>query len=129
MRVLVFLASGILEDGSVASFRMNLKIFLEQSCFLNDSVGCFCFRHFGRRFCSLFSYEFIRFFETEWFFSMKVCVFFLASGILEDGSVAFFHMNLYVFLKQNGFFNESVCFFGFKHFGRRFRGLFFHMNS
>ena len=29
-------------------------------------------------------------------FSMKVLVF-LASVILEDGSVAFFHMNLYVF--------------------------------
>ena len=75
MRVFVFLASGILEDGSVASFRMNLKIFLEQNCFLNESVGCFCFRHFGRRFCSLFSYEFICFFETL-FFSMKVLVFF-----------------------------------------------------
>ena len=46
------------------------------------------------------------------FFSMKV-LFFWASGILEDGSVAFFHMNLYVFFKQNCFFNESVCFFGF----------------
>ena len=38
--------------------------------------------------------------------------------------MAFFHMNLYVFLKQNCFFNESVCFFGFRHFGRRFCGLF-----
>ena len=42
---------------------------------------------------------------------MKVLVFvFLASGILENGSVAFFHLNLYAFLKQNCFFNESVCF-------------------
>ena len=30
------------------------------------------------------------------FFPMNV-LFFSASGILEDGSVAFFHMNLYVF--------------------------------
>ena len=52
-------------------------------------------------------------------------LFFLASGILEDGSVAFFHMNLKVFFEQNVFFNESVGFFGFRHFGRRFCGLFF----
>ena len=57
---------------------------------------------------------------------MRVFVF-LASGILEDGSVAFFHMNLSVFLEQNCFFNESVVFFGFRHFGRRFCGL-FHIN-
>ena len=54
---------------------------------------------------------------------MRVFVF-LASGILEDGSVAFFHMNLQAFLEQNVFFNESVGFFGFKHFGRRFCGIF-----
>ena len=35
---------------------------------------------------------------------------FLASGILQDGSVAFFHMNVYVFWKQNCFFNERVVF-------------------
>ena len=34
---------------------------------------------------------------------------FLASGILEDGSVALFHTNLKK-LKQNCFCNESVCF-------------------
>ena len=38
MRVLVFLASGILEDGSVAFFHMNLKAFLEQNCCLNESL-------------------------------------------------------------------------------------------
>ena len=54
---------------------------------------------------------------------MRVLVF-LASGILEDGSVAFFHMNVYVFLKQNCFFNDSVFSFGFRHFGRRFCGIF-----
>ena len=84
--------------------------------------GFFSFRHFGRRFCGLFSYEFISFFEQKCFFNESVC--FLASGILEDGSVAFFHMNLSVFLKQKGFFNESVGFSGFRHFGRRFCGLF-----
>ena len=41
------------------------------------------------------------FFETELFFSMRV-LFFLASGILEDGSVAFFHLFSY----------EFICYFG-----------------
>ena len=40
---------------------------------------------------------------------MRVFVF-LVSGIWENGSVAFFHMNLFVFLK-NCFFNQSVVFF------------------
>ena len=35
---------------------------------------------------------------------------FLASGILEDGSVPFFHMNLKAFFETELFFNESVCF-------------------
>ena len=64
--------------------------------------------YFGRRFCGLFSYEFISFLEQNVFFNESVV--FFASGILEDGSVAFFHMNLYVFLRPNCFFNESVCF-------------------
>ena len=68
MRVLVFLASGILEDGSVAFFHMNVYVFLKQNCFFNDSVFSFGFRHFGRRFCGLFSYEFTSFFGTELFF-------------------------------------------------------------
>ena len=86
------MASGILEDGSVASFHMNLKVFLNQNCIFNESVCFFGFRHSGRRFCGFFSYEFISFFGTELFFLMMMFVF-LASGILEDGSVAFFHMN------------------------------------
>ena len=68
MRVLVFLASDILEDGSVAFVHMNLSAFLKQNCFFNESVGFFGFRHFGRRFRGLFSYEFISFFRTELFF-------------------------------------------------------------
>ena len=68
MRVLVFLASGILEDGSVAFFHINLQAFLKQNCFSNESVGFFGFRHFGRRFCAIFSYELISFFEAELFF-------------------------------------------------------------
>ena len=68
MRVLVFLASGILEDGSVAFFHINLQAFLKQNCFFNESVGFFGFRHFGRRSCAIFSYEFVSFFEAELFF-------------------------------------------------------------
>ena len=57
---------------------------------------------------------------------MRVFVF-LASGILENGSVAFCHMNLSAFLKQNCFFNESVCFLvlGILESGSV---AFFHMN-
>ena len=68
MRVLVFLASGILEDGSVAIFHKNLYVFFEQNCFLNESVVFFGFRHFGRRFCGLFHMNLYVFFETELFF-------------------------------------------------------------
>ena len=68
MKVFVFLASGILEDGSVAFFSYEFIFFLEQNCFFNESVVFFGFRHFGRRFGGPFSYEFIRFFETELFF-------------------------------------------------------------
>ena len=68
MKVLVFLASVILEDGSVAFFSYDFISFFEQNCFFNESVGFFGFKHFGRRFCGLCSYEFISFFETELFF-------------------------------------------------------------
>ena len=47
---------------------MNLLAFLKQNCFFNESVCFFGFRHFGKRFCGVFSYEFISFFETELFF-------------------------------------------------------------
>ena len=77
MRVLVFLASGILEDGSVAFFHINLQAFLKQNCFFNGSVGFLGFRHFGRRFCALFSYEFTCFFETELFFQGECWSFWL----------------------------------------------------
>ena len=132
MKVFVFLASGILEDGSVAFFSYEFIFFLEQDCFFNESVVFFGFRHFGRRFGGPFSYEFIRFFETELFLNQSVSFFgfrhfgrwvmwpfsyefisffetelffsmgmlvFLASSILENGSVAFFHVNLF-FLKH-----------------------------
>ena len=57
-------------------------------------VFVFCgFRDFRRRLVRSFSYEFINFFETALLFSMKVFVF-LVLGVLEDGSVSFFHMNL-----------------------------------
>ena len=55
----------------------------------------FGFRHFGRQCCGLFSFEF-KSFSNRIVFSMTVVIF-LASGILENGSVAFFQMNLSVF--------------------------------
>ena len=88
MRVF-FLASGILEDGSVAFFHMNLCVFLKQNCFFNESVCFFGFRHFGKPvLLFFFPYECIIFLEQNWFFDEMFV--FLASGILEDGSVAFF---------------------------------------
>ena len=68
MRVFAFLASGILEDGSVAFLSYEFISFFLTELFFNESVGFFGFRHFGRRFCGLFSYEFICFFQTELFF-------------------------------------------------------------
>ena len=57
---------------------------------------------------------------------MKVLVF-LASGILEDGSVAFFHMNLYAFLKQNCFLMRVLFFLASDILEDGSCGL-FHMN-
>ena len=57
------------KTGSVAFFPYEFIIFfVEQNCFLMRVFAFFRFRHFGRRFCGLFSYEFISFFETELFF-------------------------------------------------------------
>ena len=92
MRVLVFLASGILEDGFCGLFSYEFRSFFETELFFNQSVAFFGFRHFGRWVLWPFAYEFICLFEAELFFLMRVLVF-LASGILEDGSVSFFHMN------------------------------------
>ena len=107
----VFLASGILEDGSVAflSYEFLYKLFLKQNCFFNEGVCFFGFRHSGRRFRGFFSYEFISFFGTELFFLMRMFDF-LASGILEDGSVAFFSYEFISFFGTELFFYESVCF-------------------
>ena len=48
MRVFVFLASGILENGSVAFFHLNLPAFLKQHCFFNESVGLFWLQAFWK---------------------------------------------------------------------------------
>ena len=77
MAVVVFLASDILENGSGPFFHMNLYAFLKQMCFFNESVCFFGFRHFARRFCGLFSYEFITFVWNRLFLSKKCCFFWL----------------------------------------------------
>ena len=56
------------------------------------------------------------------FFNESVC--FFASGILEDGSVNFFHLNFEAFLKQNGFFQWECYFFWLQAFSVAF----FHLN-
>ena len=73
-------------------------------------------------FCGLFSYEFISFFETELFF--QIVLVFLLQAFWKTVLLPFFHMNSKVFFEQNCFFNESVGFFGFRHFVRRFCGIF-----
>ena len=113
MRVFVFLASGILEDGSVAFFHMNLEVFLKQNCISNESVCFFGFRHSGRRFRGLFSYEFISFFWNRIvFFNEDVCFFgfrhfgrrfrgvFSYEFISFFGAELFFLMRVFVFLFQ-----------------------------
>ena len=69
-------------------------------------------------------------------------MFFLVLGIVEDGAVSFFSFEFVNFLRpelffqweflffglrpiENWFFNESVCFFGLSHCGRRRRARFF----
>ena len=54
-------------------------------------------------------------------------LFFLASGILEDGSVAFFHMNLSVFWNRM-FFSMKVLFFLASGILEDGSVAFFHMN-
>ena len=62
-------------------FHMNIcMVFNAGNRFFNEVVCFFGFRHFVRRCCTVFSYEFIRFLRPELFFSMRV-LFFLASGI------------------------------------------------
>ena len=62
------------------------------------------------------------FLRPNCFFNESVC--FFASSILEEGSVTVFSYELISFLEQNCFFNESVFSFGFRHFVRRFCGIF-----
>ena len=68
MRVFVLLASGILEDGSVAFFHLNLKLFSNRIVF-SMTVVVFWLQTFWKTVLGLFfSYEFIRFFEADVFF-------------------------------------------------------------
>ena len=48
MRVFVFWASGILEDGSVAFFHMNLKAFFEAELFFSMRVLVFWLQAFWK---------------------------------------------------------------------------------
>ena len=63
-------------------FHVNLYVFLRQNCIFQESVWFFGFRHFARRFCGLFSYECIRFLETELFFQWACSVCFCSGRYL-----------------------------------------------
>ena len=77
MRVFVFLASGILEDGSVAFFHMNLSAFLKQNSFLNESVGFLASGILEDGSVAFLSYEFLYklFLKQNCFFNESVCFF------------------------------------------------------
>ena len=93
MRLLVFFGFRHFERRLYGLFSFEFKRFFKQNCFFNDSGCFFGFRHFGKRFCGLFSDEFISFLKQNCFYFLIKVLASLASSILEDGSVAFFHMN------------------------------------
>ena len=100
---------------------------------MNECVCFFGLRHCGRRRRAFFSYECIVFWGPELFFqwealffrfrpiengfSMSIFVFLVPALLKID-----FSMRVYVFWSQaykKMFLNESVCFFGVRHCGRR----------
>ena len=105
---------------------MNLYAILEQNCFFNGSVCFFGFMHFGKRFCCFFSYEFISFFGTELFFQWVL--FLLASGILEDGSVAFLWYEFISFFGTELLFQWDCLFFLASGILENGSVAFFHVN-
>ena len=107
MRVFVFLISGLLKN----DFSMRIFVFLASGIVVDGAVP-------------VFSFEFILCLGPELFFQWK-SLFFLVSRLLKID----FSMKVFVFLGprpiENWFFNESVCFFGLSHCGRRCRACFF----
>ena len=93
MRVFAFLASGILYDGAVPFFHMNSYGFLDRNCFFNESVCFFGLRHFVRRCCAVFSYEFVVFLRPELFFQWE-CLLFWPQAFCKTVQCRFFHMSL-----------------------------------
>ena len=80
-------------------------------------VFVFCFRHFVRRCCAVFSYEFLRFLRPEVFFQWE-CLMSWLQAFCKTVPCRFF-IWIYRVFKASSFFNESVCSFGFRHFVRR----------
>ena len=105
-RVLVFLVSTIVEDGAVPFLYMNLKCFLKPKW--------------------IFQWESLFFwFQAYWKLIFRLVFVFLVYGLLKFD----LSMRVFVFFGlrpiENWFFNESVCFLGLRHCGRRCCARFF----
>ena len=86
--------------------------------FFNESVGFFGFRHFVRRCCAVFLYEFIGFLRPELFFQWE-CLFFVFKHFVRRRR-AVFSYEFEGFFKARIVFSMMVfVFFGFRHFVRR----------
>ena len=108
-----FLVSGIVEDGAVPFFTFEFKMFLRPELFFNESL---CFFVSGLLKMDFSMRVFVFWSEAYWFFWMLVFVF-LVSGLLK----IVVSMRVFFGVKaiENWFFNESLCFFGLRHCGRR----------
>ena len=91
-------------DSVITDFSMRVFVF-------------FGLRHFVRRCCAVSSYEFIWFLRPELFFQWE-CLFFWLQAFCKTVLCRFF-IWIYRVFKTSCFFNEGVCFFGFRHFVRR----------
>ena len=114
MRVFVFLVSGIVEDGAVPFFTFEFKMFLRPELFFQWESLFFLSQAYWKW---IFQWESLFFgLRPIDFFWMLVFVF-LVSGLLK----IVVSMRVFFGVKaiENWFFNESLCFFGLRHCGRR----------
>ena len=114
-----------------AIFVKEFWLFLGPELFFNESLCLFGFSTIERRFSMRVFFLVAKRIESGFFndsvcflvsgllkidFWMKVFAF-LVSGIVEDGAVHFFHLIFFFnFWRPELFFNEGLCFFGFRPF-------------
>ena len=154
MTVFAFLVSGIVEDGAVLLIIWIFKVFRTWNVFsmknfvflvsgllkINFSMKVFVFLDLGLLNFDFFNENIFFWIQAYWKWIFQWESWFL----LLWGLLIFFSMRVFVFLSQaywksifqwkcvflgvraieNRFFNESLCFFGLRHCGRRCRVLF-----